>query len=226
MGKKMGENSKAVEAREKKGATKAAQKQKQVVQEEDEYWKQAGEGAKSKAQLKKEEQEKQRAEAAAKKVEAKKLAEEEERQLAQAAQKKLGKVALPKVSAHQLSKIKEMEAKQEETEKQKRAAAAKRMVTEDSYSQLVEVENVNREEDLIDARNVTQAIAALSLAEQAEEDKHPERRLKAAFAAYQERELPLLKQEKPGLKQSQYKDMMFKAWQKSPDNPMNKAQLQ
>ena len=49
------------------------------------------------------------------------------------------------------------------------------------------------------------------------------RRAKAAFEAYQERELPLVKQDKPGLKQSQYKEMIWKAWQKAPENPFNKA---
>lgn len=47
--------------------------------------------------------------------------------------------------------------------------------------------------------------------------------MKAAWAAYQERELPLLKQDKPGLKLMQYKDMMWKAWQKSPENPLNQV---
>ena len=51
------------------------------------------------------------------------------------------------------------------------------------------------------------------------------RRMKAAFAAYKERQLPLMKEEKPGLKQSQYQDMIFKAWQKSPENPLIRAQL-
>lgn len=51
------------------------------------------------------------------------------------------------------------------------------------------------------------------------------RRMKAAFAAYKERQLPLMKEEKPGLKQSQYQDMIFKAWQKSPKNPLIRAQL-
>ena len=50
----------------------------------------------------------------------------------------------------------------------------------------------------------------------------PCRRAKAAFEAFQERELPVLKEDKPGLKQSQYKDMLWKAWQKAPDNPFNK----
>lgn len=49
--------------------------------------------------------------------------------------------------------------------------------------------------------------------------------MKAAFAAYKERQLPMVKEEKPGLKQSQYQDMIFKAWQKSPENPLIRAQL-
>lgn len=47
--------------------------------------------------------------------------------------------------------------------------------------------------------------------------------MKAAFAAYKEQQLPLLREEKPGLKQSQYQDMMFKSWQKSPQNPLVRA---
>jgi hypothetical protein len=50
---------------------------------------------------------------------------------------------------------------------------------------------------------------------------HPaHRRARAAWKAYEERELPLLKQEKPNLKQSQYRDMLWRAWQKSPENPL------
>ncbi|PNH11365.1 Coiled-coil domain-containing protein 124 [Tetrabaena socialis] len=47
----------------------------------------------------------------------------------------------------------------------------------------------------------------------------------AAWKAYEERTLAVLKQEKPGLKMSQYKDMMWKTWQKSPDNPINQTTL-
>lgn len=49
------------------------------------------------------------------------------------------------------------------------------------------------------------------------------RRMKAAWKAYEERELPLLKQAKPGLKLSQYRDQLWNQWQKSPENPMNAA---
>ncbi|KAG8678881.1 hypothetical protein FRC08_017410 [Ceratobasidium sp. 394] len=50
-------------------------------------------------------------------------------------------------------------------------------------------------------------------------ERHPERRLKAAHEAYMERELPRIKAERPGLRFNQYKDLLFKEFQKSPDNP-------
>ncbi|KAJ6457079.1 DUF1014-domain-containing protein [Mycena vitilis] len=54
-------------------------------------------------------------------------------------------------------------------------------------------------------------------------ERHPERRFKAAFEAYQERELPIARKEHPGLRLQQYKDMLFKQFQKSPENPFNQA---
>ncbi|THH17976.1 hypothetical protein EW146_g2935 [Bondarzewia mesenterica] len=57
-------------------------------------------------------------------------------------------------------------------------------------------------------------------------ERHPERRFKAAFEAYQERELPNLKQEHPGLRLQQYKDLLFKQFQKSPDNPFNQVTVE
>ncbi|KAK0229079.1 DUF1014-domain-containing protein [Armillaria nabsnona] len=54
-------------------------------------------------------------------------------------------------------------------------------------------------------------------------ERHPERRYKAAFEAYQERELPNLKQDHPGLRLQQYKDLLHKQFQKSPENPFNQT---
>lgn len=51
-------------------------------------------------------------------------------------------------------------------------------------------------------------------------DTHPERRMKAAFTAFEERELPRLKAENPNLRMSQLKQLLKKEWMKSPDNPM------
>ncbi|KAG9081130.1 hypothetical protein FRC06_005803 [Ceratobasidium sp. 370] len=54
-------------------------------------------------------------------------------------------------------------------------------------------------------------------------ERHPERRFKAALEAYQERELPRIKDERPGLRLNQYKDLLYKEFQKSPDNPFNQT---
>jgi len=56
-------------------------------------------------------------------------------------------------------------------------------------------------------------------------EKHPERRFKAAYEAYKERELPRLKEEHPGLRLQQYQDLMYKDFQKSPENPFNQQTL-
>lgn len=130
-------------------------------------------------------------------------------------------------------------------------------VSEDAYEQLVAAPNMNRTDpDSVEARSVGEALSALNVSENPDEDRHPEkyaprdlailpllrtstrsgpkevmckhisracRRTKAAFEAFQEQELPDLKLEKPGLKQSQYKDMLWKIWQKSPENPMNRV---
>ncbi len=53
-------------------------------------------------------------------------------------------------------------------------------------------------------------------------EKHPEKRMKAAFEAFEKERLPQLKQDNPNLRLSQLKQMMRKEWMKHPSNPMNK----
>ena len=43
------------------------------------------------------------------------------------------------------------------------------------------------------------------------------------YAAFQDKTMPALREENPGLKLSQYKDRCFALWQKHPDNPNNRA---
>lgn len=57
--------------------------------------------------------------------------------------------------------------------------------------------------------------------DQADIDKHPEKRLKAAYTAFENSNLPRLKQENPTLRLSQLKQMLRKEWLKSPQNPLN-----
>ena len=54
-----------------------------------------------------------------------------------------------------------------------------------------------------------------------EMDRHPERRMKAAFAAYEEANMSRLKMENPNMRLSQLKQMLKKEWTKSPENPLN-----
>ncbi|KAF9464580.1 hypothetical protein BDZ94DRAFT_1161858 [Collybia nuda] len=78
--------------------------------------------------------------------------------------------------------------------------------------------------DLLDV--VTAKMDKASVGQQAAGiERHPERRFKAAYEAYQERELPRLKEEHPGLRLQQYKDLLYKQFQKSPDNPFNQTSV-
>jgi len=78
--------------------------------------------------------------------------------------------------------------------------------------------------DLLDV--VTAKMDKASIGQQAAGiEKHPERRFKAAYEAYKERELPKLKEDRPGLRLQQYQDLMYKDFQKSPENPFNQQLL-
>jgi hypothetical protein len=76
--------------------------------------------------------------------------------------------------------------------------------------------NTNR---LMDADSATGVDDALKLMASMNTDDNAN--LKEAHKAFEERMIPALKEQSPGLKMSQYKDMCWKLWQKSPENPMN-----
>lgn len=56
-------------------------------------------------------------------------------------------------------------------------------------------------------------------------EKHPERRMKAAFSIFEAREMPILRTEYPSLKHSQLLERLFKMWKKSPENPFNQLHV-
>ncbi|CAH8363853.1 unnamed protein product [Eruca vesicaria subsp. sativa] len=227
MPKKMGVNSKAEVARSRKNAAEAEQKDRQTREKEEQYWREA-EGPKSKAAKKREEEAEKKAETAAKKAEAKRLAEQEERELEKALKKpdkKVNRVAapVPKVTEAELIKRREEEqaalAKKSEEVKKRQT----RMAGEEEYEKMVLVSNTNRDDSVIDARSVDEALAKMTVGDNLPVDRHPEKRLKASFKAFEEVEMPRLKEEKPGLTHTQYKDLIWKMWKKSPDNPLNQA---
>ncbi|KAL6761888.1 hypothetical protein V8C86DRAFT_2529547 [Haematococcus lacustris] len=217
-------NEKVESAREREAAKKTAAQEKAAKDAEDAYWKSAGEGDKGKAGAKREEEERKRLEAAAKRAELKRLAEAEEAALT-ATKAKATVAGVSKMTKHQLEKQRELDERLREEEAQERAMAAKRELDEATYTKAIVGENINRAlEGVVAARSVEGALAALTVQEP-DGDKHPEKRMKAAWKAYEERQLPILKQDKPGLKMSQYKDMLWKSWQKAPDNPLNAPAL-
>ncbi|OIT36002.1 PREDICTED: coiled-coil domain-containing protein 124-like [Nicotiana attenuata] len=225
MPKKMGVNSKAEEARSRKSAVESERKARESREKEEQYWREA-EGAKSRAAKKREEEAEKRAEAAAKKAEVRRLAELEEKELEKSMKKpdkKANRVAIPvpKVTEAEIRRRKEEEqaalAKKAEEDKRKQS----RMAGEDEYEKLVLVTNTNRDDSIVEASTVEDAIAHLAVTDNLPVDKHPEKRLKASFKVFEEAELRRLKEEKPGLTHTQYKDLIWKLWKKSPDNPLN-----
>ncbi|EST08786.1 Protein of unknown function DUF1014 [Kalmanozyma brasiliensis GHG001] len=86
------------------------------------------------------------------------------------------------------------------------------------------------------ASNLDDALDAMSLVNERSDkagkgaaasqiERHPERRFKAAFEAYKERELPIIKEEHKGLRLQQYHDLLYKQFQKHPDNPFNQLSV-
>ena len=79
--------------------------------------------------------------------------------------------------------------------------------------------NVAGMED-IQASGLDSALSKLSVGGGGD-DRHPEKRMKAAYKAYEEKMMPEVKEQYPGLKRQQYLDKIFALWKKSPENPMN-----
>uniref|UniRef100_A0A182LWB2 HMG box domain-containing protein n=1 Tax=Anopheles culicifacies TaxID=139723 RepID=A0A182LWB2_9DIPT len=213
MPKKMGINSKAVEARERKAEAKKVANDRAAKAAEDALWvdddKQL---AKKKKQ--KEEEERRKAEAARKKAETKALLEQEMNSI-----KTTAKVPAAKVTRSQIES--EIEKRNRAVEAATAAAKPKPVPKEMPLE-----ENLNRVmADTEVAQTIDQAIAVLSVGDESATDRHPEKRMKAAYKAYEEEELKRLKQENPSLKLSQLKQMIFKNWQKAPENPMNQIRV-
>ncbi|PKA50258.1 hypothetical protein AXF42_Ash017852 [Apostasia shenzhenica] len=228
MPKKMGTNSKAEAARARKSAAEAEKKERETRETEERYWKDA-EGSKSRAAKKREEEAEKRAEMAARRAENRKIAEQEQLDLEKAARKpdpKANRVSapVPKVTEAELARRREEERLRLEREAEAAKKRQSRTAEEEEYERMVLVSNTNRDDSIIEAHSVDEAIAKMVVTDGTlPPDRHPERRLKASFKAFEEAELPRLKEEKPGLALHQYKDMIWKLWKKSPDNPLNQV---
>jgi hypothetical protein len=76
----------------------------------------------------------------------------------------------------------------------------------------------------LNASGIDNALDALNLTANAQDkiEKHPERRVKAAYAQFEERRLDEMKDEK-GLRRQQKIDQIRKEFEKHPDNPFNQV---
>uniref|UniRef100_A0A452HD51 Coiled-coil domain-containing protein n=1 Tax=Gopherus agassizii TaxID=38772 RepID=A0A452HD51_9SAUR len=209
-----GENTKSAAARARKAEAKAAADAKRQQELEDAFWKDEDKHVMRKEQ-RKEEREKRRMEQLERKKEMQRLLEEEDAKL----KGKLPKPITPgKITRAQIEESIRRDQQQkengDEAEKQK------------SHLDIPLEENINRrvvEEGTVEARTIEDAIAVLSVADDL--DRHPERRMKAAFATFEEINLPRLKQENPNMRLSQLKQLLKKEWMRSPDNPMNQRHM-
>jgi len=114
---------------------------------------------------------------------------------------------------------------------------AKKLVPVDDTAALPE--NVNRlQVDGETARTVDEAISVLGYvsicmfismifsASTPEIDRHPEKRMRAAYQAYEDANIPRMKLDHPTLRLSQIKQLLKRDWQKAPENPLNQRLLQ
>ena len=79
----------------------------------------------------------------------------------------------------------------------------------------------------LNATGIDNALDALSLTatDNSKVDRHPERRYRAAYAAYEERRMPEIEKERPGLRKNQRVDIIRKEFNKSDENPFNQAHV-
>lgn len=208
---KKGENSKAVESRERKAAIKKAVNDKIQKAAEDALW-EDNDKQLLKKKKQKEDEEKKKQEQIRKKAESKALLEEE---MAIIQQANSGKQPLAKITRSQI--VQETETRNKNIEAINAPKVINRIVKHDPLLE----QNLNHAMADVDiATSVDQAIAVLSVKD-IEEDKHPEKRMKAAFKAFETENMNRIKLDNPTLKLSQWKQLLQKEWVKSPNNPMN-----
>merc|ERR1712187_327225 len=79
----------------------------------------------------------------------------------------------------------------------------------------------------LNASGIDNALDALSLTNRdtSKIDRHPERRFKAAYAAFEARRLPEIEEENPGLRRNQRIELVKKEFVKSDENPFNQVHV-
>lgn len=205
MPKKISTNPKAVEARARKEEQKQAEHERKEKQKEDLLWQDDDKMLARKAERKAAEERKRQQQL-------------ENKQLKQSLyEQEMG----PEKKAQVVKKLTRAEIEHEIERKRAEELKKKNIAARAPETELL-TENLNHlTMDGEVGRTVDEAIAILNDTSE-ELDKHPERRLKAAYAAFEEANLLIYKSENPNLRLSQLKQMIRKDWNKSPENPLNR----
>lgn len=211
----IGPNKKAQEGRERKAAQKELQKkeeQKKRAEVEAKEWEQ---GAKTKSRKQIQDDEK-RVEKAQKKLEKERIEAAEAAELAALKPVK----PLPKDKTKESPKASVMSVKESVTRAEKSSllkTASSPYLSTDSNDPVYSASNIEDALFLLEATGSSSSLSKL--------ERHPERRVKAAYAAYEERELPRLKAEYPGLRLAQLREKLYRQWLKAPENPFNQSHI-
>jgi len=216
--KAWGENSKAAEAKARKAGQAQAVKERKEKEKDDASWEDDDKQL-ARKQTRKAEEEKKRLEKLQRKNESKALEEQEKDSIVTTKGPAVQKITQAQIAA----------------ENERREAAARKAAGKANAppKPIPLVENLNRLQPMEEATTIDEALKMLRVEEAYDDDdedgvdasdgdRHPERRLKAAYKAFANARLPILKAENPSLRLSQLKQMIFDEFQKSPDNPMNK----
>ncbi|KAL3117218.1 hypothetical protein niasHT_007621 [Heterodera trifolii] len=213
-----GENTKSAVSRARKTEAKAEERAREEQAKEDAYWRDEDKHVQRKTQRKNDQEQKRQQEMERK--QAKQQAYEEEMNTLTASKQKQQQTT--KVTQAQIEKERQIEEMRRKEAEKERLLEQKKIVVQDESETLEE--NVNRMTiEGQSARTVEEAISVLkqTTEQQQQQDRHPEKRVRAAYAAFEERRLAELKQEKPTLRLSQLKQLVKREWMKSAENPLN-----
>ncbi|KAJ5642177.1 Coiled-coil domain-containing protein [Penicillium lividum] len=92
---------------------------------------------------------------------------------------------------------------------------------------LSQLDEPSKKGSAISASGIDNALDALSLTSKdtSQVERHPERRFKAAYAAFEARRMPEIEAENPGLRRQQRMDLCRKEFEKSEENPFNQVHV-
>ncbi|GAW79615.1 hypothetical protein, conserved [Plasmodium gonderi] len=206
-------NSRAIEARLRKKMEKD-RKQKELEEKKlDEYWKDDDKKVQAKMQRKMEAENK-RQQKLDRKKELRELYGEEEKALKS---NKESKTSSSKVTQAQILQrlIEEKKKELQEDKKKKNNLNAHEMELEENINH-IQRDEINEYDEYINASGIDNVISALDNI-----SFEKTKKVKVAYKKFEEENLPLIKEEHKGLKLSQYKQMLWKQFKKSPENPMN-----